>query len=178
MQVHAADALAVEDVGVAECLSEVVHHHERFAARQLTPRFRFLLFLFQLFFFFLLLRFRLARLILVLVPGHANQPLLLRLAVGVLYERGEQLQRVALRAGRTARGRFHLVELGPCPTFDLTRLDIGPRHLPLDRRDIFIPKNGRRAPLAGDVNRIHVFGAETERPEQAGGRDLRVHLAV
>src|SRR5258706_195045 len=104
--------------------------------------------------------------------GPAHQPLLLRLAVRVLKEGGEQLQRVALGARRAANGRVYQIEFGPGPSRDVSDLEIRSRHLSLDRGDVRIEPYRGRTPVTDHADGIHAFGAKMRaRAEGESGED-------
>ena len=134
------------------------------------------------------------------IPCHTSrrthQVLLLRLAVGVLNEHSQQLQRVDVRTGRTARAGIHLVQLRPRPAFkarhfngvtrgegarprpDRTRGRPTSRWLPQVPIRLAGGKRISGTVLATDAGRIHAIHLEAQRPEQSTRRDLRVDLAV
>src|SRR5438552_3247143 len=79
-----------------------------------------------------LLRARAVLTVLVVDFGQAGETLLLRLAVGVLHDRREQLQGVAVRARCAAYALIDQFELGPGPSRVRVALDGIARHLSLD----------------------------------------------
>jgi hypothetical protein len=107
------------------------------------------------------------------------------LAFGVLYENGEQLQRVALRTRRTAGGYVHLVELRPCPSTVESGFDGPALQLPLDgggieeHRAVFAHAFlTLRTPLAQHPHRVHPVHGKSESPEQPSGCHFGIDLPI
>src|SRR5262249_46647615 len=107
-EVHAAHGIAVEVIRVTEGLPKIVDHHHGLRARVV--------------------------LVALLRLADADEALLFRLAVGVLNEDGEQLQRVTLGARRSSQCGVHEIELGPGPTRDVPGFDVLAVKFPVNRR--------------------------------------------
>ena len=115
----------------------------------------------------------------------AQQTLLRGLAVGVLDEDGEQLQRVALRSRRTAGPLVHRVELRPRPSTVRPGFDGPAFQLPLDGGGIeehgatfahaLLPLG---TPLAEHAHRVHPVHGKSESPEQPRGCHLGIHFPI
>src|SRR5205807_1730328 len=114
--------------------------------------------------------------VLVVVFCQADEALLLRLAVGVLHDRREQLQGVAVRARCAAYALIDQFELGPGPSRVRVALDGIARHLSLDRgwierhvgvrRPARLTERIKRASPANHPYRVHPVRPEAKRPEE------------
>ena len=117
-----------------------------------------------------------------LLPFRAEQALIRGLAVGVLDERRQQLQRIALRARAGRRFGADVLQLGPFPAGVRLGLHGPPRQLPLDGRGVehhHLSGHLRAVhgvlgtAMAADAHGIHPVGREAQGPEQARGRAPR-----
>jgi hypothetical protein len=118
----------------------------------------------------------------------ADQPLLRRLAVGVLDERRQELQGVAMGQRRAALwfDRQNSAQPSSSPSLldfhDLCRASgarssAGIEETLAGALALIRDRIGRAAP-AQHLDRIHTIRAKAERPEETGGGHFAVHLAV